>query len=86
MDTTMTTVRQILADVTHNDAVTQMSLDTKLREDLGIDSMISLTFLIALEEEIPGFTLDAATLEAAHFETIGSIGEYVKLQLASAQV
>lgn len=82
----MKAVRQILAKVTRNSAVADMSLDTRLREDLGIDSMVSLTFLIALEEEIAGFSLDAATLNASHFETIGSIGEYVRRQLDHAPI
>jgi acyl carrier protein len=79
-------VKRILAEVTHDDAVLGMDLDTRLREELGIDSMTSLTFLMALEDRIPGFVVDAATLEAEHFQTIGSICQYVRMQLARATV
>src|SRR4051794_7737916 len=65
-------VRRILADITQNDAVLDMGLNTTLREELGVDSMTSLMFLMALEDNIPGFMVDAATLEADHFRTIGS--------------
>jgi acyl carrier protein len=78
------TVRRILADITLDDAVLDMSLDTRLREDLGIDSMTSLTFLMALEDEIPGFMVDATTLTAEHFQTIGGICAYVVAQLAAS--
>ena len=80
------TVKSVLADVTHNDAVLDMDLDTQLREDLGIDSMTSLTFLMALEDAVDGFFVDATTLEAEHFQTIGSIYEYVRTQLSAAKI
>ena len=78
------TVRRVLADITHNDAIITMELDTTLRDDLGIDSMTSLTFLMALEDSIDNFTVDAETLEADHFRTIGTICEYVESQVALA--
>ena len=80
------TVKRVLADVTHDDAVLDMDLDTQLREDLGIDSMTSLTFLMALEDAVDGFFVDATTLEAEHFQTIGSIYEYVRAQLSAAKI
>jgi acyl carrier protein len=79
-DTITETVKRILADITHDESAVGMGLETRLREELGIDSMTSLTFLMALEDEIPGFTVDAGTLEAEHFQTIGSICGYVRLQ------
>lgn len=80
IDTITETVKRILADITHDQSVVAMSSEAKLREELGIDSMTSLTFLMALEDEIPGFTVDAGTLEAEHFQTIGTICGYVRLQ------
>ena len=79
-------VKRVLADVTHDASVLDLGPETQLRDELGIDSMTSLTFLMALEDAIPGFVVDAATLEAEHFETIGSICRYVALQLASEMV
>jgi len=75
------TVKRVLADLTRNSAVMDADLDTALKEDLGIDSMTSLVFLMALEDTIPGFVVDADTLEADHFRTIGTICEYVFAQL-----
>ena len=83
-ETPSQTVRRVLGDITHNDAVLTMDLDTTLRDDLGIDSMTSLTFLMALEDSIDHFTVDADTLEADHFRTIGTICDYVESQVALA--
>ncbi|WP_297910147.1 acyl carrier protein [Thiomonas sp.] len=53
-----------------------------LRDDVGLDSMSILTFLMSLEDRIAGFTVDAETLENRHVQTIGSICQYVAEQLA----
>lgn len=83
-ETPSRTVRRVLAEITRNDAVLTMDPDTTLRDDLGIDSMTSLTFLMALEDSIDRFTVDAETLEADHFRTIATICEYVESQVALA--
>ena len=81
-------IKSVLADITRNDAVREMDLDTSLREELGIDSMTSLVFLMALEDNVEGFVVNADTLEAEHFESIGTICDYVvdQLERESAQV
>jgi diaminopimelate decarboxylase/acyl carrier protein len=61
--------------------VLEVSEHTSLRDGLGVDSMTSLTFLMALEDSIPGFVVDADTLEPEHFRTIGTISDYVLQQL-----
>lgn len=80
-DSVIETVKRVLADITHDESVMGMELNTLLREELGIDSMTSLTFLMALEDAIDGFVVDPDTLEPEHFDTIGTICEYVFSQL-----
>lgn len=70
-------VRGALAEQTKMDAVRDMPLSTTLRDDIGLDSMATLTFLIVLEDLIDDFAIDANTLEAEHVETIGSVCHYV---------
>lgn len=53
----------------------------KLKDDLGLDSMSSLTFLMALEDTIEGFEVDPDTLEMEHLETMDTIAEYVLQQV-----
>ncbi len=51
--------------------------NSKLKDDLGLDSMSSLTFLLALEDSITGFNVDPDTLEMNDLETLESITNYV---------
>ncbi len=80
------TVKAVLADITHNGAVADADLGTTLKDELGIDSMTSLVFLMALEDNVPGFVVDAETLEADHFRTISTICDYVIAQLEGSAV
>ncbi len=49
---------------------------TRLFEDLALDSTSVLELLMAIEEEL-GVEFDPDTLEMQHFATIGSLSEYV---------
>lgn len=59
-----------------------ITLNTKLREDLGLDSITSLTFLMALEEVIEGFIVDPETLNMDDLECVQTIAKYVECQIA----
>lgn len=54
---------------------------TKLRDDLGLDSITSLTFLMTLEEDIDGFMVDPDSLNMNDLDCVMSITDYVKRQL-----
>ena len=58
--------------------VDDISLETKLHDDLGLDSISSLTFLMTLEQEIEGFTINPATLDTKDLESIQSIVLYIE--------
>ena len=55
----------------------------RLKEDLGLDSMSSLTFLMTLEETINGFVVDPDTLGVERLQTVGSITAYIEQQLTN---
>jgi len=77
-------VKDVLAEQSKLDAVRDMPLSTTLRDDIGLDSMATLTFLIVLEDVIDGFSIDANTLASSDVETIGSICNYVRERLGVA--
>lgn len=52
-----------------------------LKEDLGLDSMSSLTFLMQLEDMIPGFIVNPDTLDTESLSTVSTITHYVENQL-----
>ena len=62
--------------VTVPDDIT-LTEDVSLRNDLGMDSLASLTFLMELEETIEGFNIDPERLEERHFESIRTMVDYV---------
>lgn len=74
-------IKNVLSSIVNDENVNEMPESTSLKGDLGIDSMNSLILLMRLEEKIDGFQVDPETLEASHFEDIGSISEYVFGQL-----
>ncbi len=78
-------VKQSLARALKLHSTENLYLHTKLKEDLGLDSMTSLTFLMELENAIQGFYVDPESLEMDDLETIESVCCYVAVQ-AQVQV
>ena len=60
-----------------NRELTDVSSDTRLFEDLSLDSTSVLELLMVIEEDL-GCEFDPDTLEQAHFATIGSLTGYVR--------
>ncbi|MBL4839152.1 MAG: acyl carrier protein [Kordiimonadaceae bacterium] len=80
-DAVLLKVKAVLAEIVNDEKVLEMPPTTSLKDDLGIDSMNSLVLLMNLEKELEGFEVDVETLDASHFESIGSIRDYVSMQL-----
>jgi acyl carrier protein len=68
-------VSAALAAVLKRD-VTTISPDTRLFDDLGLDSTSVLELLLELENEL-GAEFDPDDLEQRHFETVTTLSEYV---------
>ncbi|HEY6312470.1 MAG TPA: acyl carrier protein [Streptosporangiaceae bacterium] len=56
--------------------------DTRLFDDLGLDSSTALEVLLELEDKFE-IKFDPETLEYHHFESVGSLTEYVISQSES---
>ena len=61
-----------------------ISSESKLKDDLGLDSMSTLSFLMSLEDNLQGFVVDPDTLDADHLETINSVVNYVSSEMTAA--
>jgi len=70
-------VKQALAKTLTLTSVDHITTETRLKEDLGLDSMSSLTFLMALEDAIEGFLVNPETLDLTDLSDVGSISQYV---------
>ncbi|WP_158883751.1 acyl carrier protein [Amycolatopsis anabasis] len=53
--------------------------ETRLFEELGLDSVNTLELLMQLEEQLE-FQFDADTLEQRYLETVGTLASYVAKQ------
>ncbi len=60
---------------------TEILATSKLKDDLGLDSMSSLTFLMTLEENVDGFVVDPDSLEMSDLNTVESITSYVQREI-----
>jgi acyl carrier protein len=77
-------VKNTLIEVLKLDKDTLISGKTKLKDNLGLDSMSSLTFLVTLEENIDGFIVDPDSLQISDLETLDSISQYVLKEISNA--
>lgn len=76
-------IKKVLERELNIGTLDEVNEGTSLRDDLGLDSMSTLTFLMSLEDSIDDFTIDANTLEGHHVQTIGSLCGYVSERLAA---
>ncbi|MCX7120547.1 MAG: acyl carrier protein [Gammaproteobacteria bacterium] len=85
MQNTEKLVKNALASTLHFLDTTSIHFDHTLKEDLQLDSMSSLMFLMKLEETIDNFLVDPETLEMRDLETVSSVINYVDMQLLSRE-
>ncbi len=77
-------IESVLRNVLNLPANEVISNESNLRDDLGLDSMSTLSFLIELEEKIDSFTVNPERLEADDLKTVGSVLNYVNREMNAA--
>lgn len=76
-------VKNALASALSFSNTESINSSSHLKNDLQLDSMSSLMFLMKLEETIDGFYVDPETLEMRDLETVNTIVNYIDMQLIS---
>ena len=71
-------IKTLLAEQLEVDAE-EMSLDTKIAEDLGADSLDVVELLMSIEDE---FEVEIPDEEIENLKTIGDVVEYIKNNMA----
>lgn len=71
-------IKTILADQLDVDAE-EMSLDTKIADDLGADSLDVVELLMSIEDE---FEVEIPDEEIEKLKTIGDVVEYIQNNMA----
>ena len=76
-------VKSALASTLNFSDINAIHSNALLKEDLQLDSMSSLMFLMKLEETIDGFFVDPETLQMQDLKTVSSVVHYINQQLLS---
>lgn len=72
------TVAEILRETLNVPESKLIRADTHLRDDLGLDSLNSVEVLVALEDAIPGFSVNPDTIRPQDFHTVETLAAYVE--------
>lgn len=76
-------IKKSLVETLKLPVATPIPTDIVLRDDFGLDSMSSLSFLIKLENHIPGFIVNPETLEENDLDTIETVYAYIQKSIGS---
>lgn len=73
---TLDLIRSVLADVTKQD-VPVLTADTDIVEELDLDSILFVQFLLALEDHVEGLEFNQETLTEANLNIAGDLADFV---------
>lgn len=76
-------VVQSIQNVLEFSSTNALTEATRPEADLGMDSGLMLELIMELEDNVPNLEVDQATLDYSHFQTIGSICDYVETRLSA---
>lgn len=83
-DTIILQVKKALAEAIKLESIDNLKINADLKEEYGLDSMSSLTFLMTLEDTIQGFKVNADTLDPEYLNTIEGVSKYVMQELQNS--
>lgn len=82
---TLDLIRTVLADVTKQD-VPVLTGEMDIVDDLDLDSILFVQFLLALEDHVEGLEFNQETLTEASLNIVGDLADYVNgVQAMAAQ-
>lgn len=84
-DKTFSAIKNALIEVLELDEEIKLSKETRLKEELGLDSLASLTLILKIEEILKDVNIDVDSLEPEHFETLGTLHSFLE-QYAQLQI
>ena len=83
MSTILANIQTVLAQVT-GENTSEVTAATNLENDLDLDSILFVQFLLALEDVIPGLEFSQETMAEANFTTIGALMAFIDETTQSA--
>lgn len=84
MTTTMQHIQSALEQVLETDQVV-LTLDTSFNEDLDLDSVLFVQFLLTLEDTIDGLLFDPDLIGQSAFNNVHSLIEFIELHTKAVE-
>ncbi|HHQ4528785.1 TPA: acyl carrier protein [Aeromonas hydrophila] len=84
MTTTMQHIQSALEQVLETDQVV-LTLDTSFDEDLDLDSVLFVQFLLTLEDTIDGLLFDPDLIGQSAFNNVHSLIEFIELHTKAVE-
>ena len=78
-------IKRVLTDVLHLPNADSIRPETRLFDDLNLDSTSSVDLLIGLEDEISNFEVDPESMKPEDFATVGSLDRFISSQVLADQ-
>jgi len=70
-------IKTALEEVLNNEQSVEIQENTTLFFDLHLDSTSVIELLMVLEDLVEGLSFNPETLEPDHFQTVGTLADYV---------
>lgn len=84
MTTTIQHIQSALELVLESDQVT-ITLDTNFDDDLDLDSVLFVQFLLTLEDAIDGLLFDPDLIAQSEFNNVRSLIEFIESQTTAVE-
>lgn len=78
-----TEIAQALEDVL-GAAPAEITEETSFQDDISLDSMMFVQFLVALEDRVPAFSFDDDELDFDAFQTVGALSAAIEARVPAS--
>ncbi|KNH29551.1 phosphopantetheine-containing protein [Pseudomonas syringae] len=76
MSSLLSAVNEALSDIMSS--AVSVSLETDFNEDLDLDSVLFVQFLLTLEEKVPGLMFEPDQIDQDAFTTVGKLISWIE--------
>ncbi|WGW04513.1 acyl carrier protein [Tropicibacter oceani] len=78
-------VVEAIRDILEFQSAEQLTEDTLLETDLGMDSGLMLELIMQLEDSVEGLVIDQASISYEEFKSVGSVCDYIAARVQIAE-
>lgn len=78
-------VVEAIREILEFQSAEQLTEETLLETDLGMDSGLMLELIMQLEDTVKGLVIDQATISYKEFRSIGAVCDYISARISLAE-